>query len=45
MQPKEANGLPADFDLLFDITGNIFRADDRSYLGSLTAAGKTVGEG
>jgi hypothetical protein len=42
---KEENGLPADFDLLFDITGNVFRSDDRMYLGSLTAGGKTEGEG
>jgi hypothetical protein len=42
---KEENGLPADFDLLFDITGNVFRPDDRTYLGSLTAGGKTKGEG
>ncbi len=42
---KEENGLPADFDLLFDRTGNIFRSDDRSYLGSLTSGGKTGGEG
>ena len=42
---KEENGLPADFDLLFDITGNVFRSDDRTYLGSLTAGGKIEGEG
>lgn len=41
---KEENGLPPDFDLLFDITGNIYRSDDRSYLGSLTAGGKARGE-
>jgi hypothetical protein len=42
---KEQNGLPADFDLRFDITGNVVRADDRTYLGSLTAGGKNEGEG
>ncbi len=42
---KEAMGLPADFDLLFDITGNVYRFDDRTYLGSLTSGGKTQGEG
>ena len=41
---KEENGLPADFDLRFDITGNVFRSDDRTYLGSLTFGGKIRGE-
>ena len=41
---KELHGLPSDFDLLFDITGNVFRQDDRSHIGSLTAGGKTEGE-
>ena len=42
---KEVNRPPADFDLLFDITGNVFRTDDRTHIGSLTAGGKTKGEG
>jgi hypothetical protein len=42
---KEKNRLPADFELLFDITGNVFRADDRCHIGSLTSGGKTKGEG
>jgi hypothetical protein len=41
---KEENRLPADFKLYFDITGNVFRADDRTYLGSLTSGGKSRGE-
>jgi hypothetical protein len=42
---KEENGLPADFALLFHRTGNVYRADDRTCIGSLTAGGKTEGEG
>ena len=42
---KSENGLPANFALLFDITGNVFRADDRIRLGSLTFGGKRQGEG
>ncbi len=42
---KEENGLAPDFDLLFDITGNVFRSDDRTYIGSLTSGGKTGGAG
>jgi hypothetical protein len=42
---KEENGLPADFELLFHKTGNVYRADDRTYVGSLTSGGKTGGEG
>jgi hypothetical protein len=38
---KEAHGLPANYKLIFHKTGNVYRADDRSYLGSLTAGGKT----
>jgi len=40
---KQENGLPANFALLFHKTGNIYRADDRTYLGSLTLGGKTEG--
>jgi hypothetical protein len=42
---KGDNGLPANFNLLFHKTGNIYRADDRTYVGSLTFPGKTEGEG
>lgn len=42
---KEQNGLPANFELLFHKTGNVYRADDRTYIGSLTSGGKTEGEG
>jgi hypothetical protein len=42
---KEEMGLPANFQLLFHKTGNIYRADDRVYIGSLTLGGKTRGEG
>jgi hypothetical protein len=42
---KDQNGLPANFNLLFHRTGNFYRADDRTYVGSLTAGGKTEGEG
>jgi hypothetical protein len=42
---KEDNGLPANFNLLFHKTGNIYRAGDRTYVGSLTSGGKTEGEG
>ena len=42
---KEDNGMPADFDLFFDIMGNSYRADDRTYVGSMTAGGRTQGEG
>jgi hypothetical protein len=42
---KEESGLPADYALLFDRTGNVFRSDDRTYIGSLTSGGKTGGEG
>ena len=42
---KDENGLPANFNLLFHKTGNIYRADDRTYLGSLTSGGATEGEG
>ena len=42
---KDDNGLPANFALLFDKTGNIYRADDRTFIGSLTVGGKTEGEG
>jgi hypothetical protein len=42
---KELNRLPADFELLFDRTGNVYRADDRTCIGSLTSGGKTGGEG
>jgi hypothetical protein len=41
---KDENGLPPDYDLLFDKTGNVFRPDDRMHLGSLTAGGKMRGE-
>jgi hypothetical protein len=39
-QIKEKNGLPPDFDLLFHKTGNVYRADDRCLIGSLTLGGK-----
>jgi hypothetical protein len=42
---KEQNGLPADFDLLFHKTGNVYRTDDRACVGSLTFGGRTEGEG
>lgn len=38
---KEENGLPPDFDLLFHKTGNVYRADDRTFLGTLTYGGKS----
>ena len=41
---KEEDGLPADFILLFDRTGNVFRSDDRTHIGSLTSGGKAQGE-
>jgi hypothetical protein len=41
---KDENNLPAEFDLLFDRTGNVYRADDRTHIGSLTSGGKTEGE-
>jgi hypothetical protein len=37
---KTDNGLPPDFDLLIDRTGNAYRSDDRTYVGSLTSGGK-----
>jgi hypothetical protein len=37
---KAENGLPANFNLLFHKTGNVYRADTRMYLGSLTEGGK-----
>ena len=42
---KADNALPADFDLLFDRTGNVYRSDDRTFIGSLTFGGKRRGEG
>jgi hypothetical protein len=42
---KTENRLPPDFKLLFHITGNVYRADNRSFIGSLTAGGKIRGEG
>jgi len=42
---KADNSLPPDFDLLFHRTGNVYRSDDRALIGSLTAGGKTRGEG
>ena len=42
---KAENSLPADFDLLIDRTGNVYRSDDRTLIGSLTSGGKTDGEG
>ena len=41
---KAENRLPADFDLLFHRTGNVYRSDTREFIGSLTAGGKTRGE-
>jgi hypothetical protein len=42
---KVENHLPANFDLLFDRTGNVYRSDDRTRIGSLTSGGETEGEG
>lgn len=42
---KEACAFPANFDLLFHRTGNVYRKDTREYVGSLTSGGKTAGEG
>jgi hypothetical protein len=42
---KAEHRLPPDFQLLFHKTGNVYRADDRSFIGSLTLGGKTRGEG
>jgi hypothetical protein len=42
---KKEHGLPANFNLLFHKTGNVYRADDRTFVGSLTLGGKTEGEG
>ena len=41
---KEQHGLPANFDLLFHRTGNVYRKDTREFIGSLTSGGKTRGE-
>jgi hypothetical protein len=41
---KDENNLPADFDLLFDRTGKVCRADERTHIDSLTSGGKTGGE-
>jgi hypothetical protein len=40
---KAENGLPANFHLLFHKTGNIYRGDNRMYVGSLTDGGKKSG--
>jgi hypothetical protein len=42
---KTGHGLPANFSLLFHKTGNVYRADNRAFLGSLTAGGKMQGDG
>ena len=42
---KDGLGFPADFVLLFHRTGNVYREDTREFVGSLTAGGKTRGEG
>jgi hypothetical protein len=42
---KDQNGFPANFELLFHVTGNVYRKDTREYVGSLTQGGKTAGEG
>lgn len=42
---KESLRLSANFQLLFHKTGNVDRADDRKFIGSLTQGGKTRGEG
>jgi len=42
---KAEHFLPPDFELLFHRTGNVYRADDRTLIGSLTAGGRTRGEG
>jgi hypothetical protein len=42
---KRNTRLPANFNLLFHKTGNVYRADDRTFVGSLTLGGKTEGDG